>query len=130
MATDLGRMLQTYTSAQLQYRSTGNTQFKPAADAAKTAIEKYIRDLSRSVEDRERKFRNYANSRTGTGSEVNELAQETRVIREKSNTIAADYLIAQSTNQPTPIEWSNYYIKFSVIAGLVGAILVTAFVDE
>lgn len=129
MANDFGSMLRTYTSAQLQYRSTGNARFKSAADTAKTAVEKYIRDLTRSVEDREKTFRTFVNSRSGTGSEVNELAKETRVIRDKSDTIASEYLIAQSTNQPTPIDWPNYYVKFSVIAGLVGALIVTAFVE-
>ena len=129
MANDFGSMLRTYTSAQLQYRSTGNAQFKSAADTAKTAVEKYIRDLTKSVEDRERTFRTFINSRSGTGSEVNELAQETRVIRDKSDTIASEYLVAQSANQPVPVDWPNYYVKFSVIAGLVGALIVTAFVE-
>lgn len=129
MTGTFGDMLRTYTSAQLRYRSTGDAQFKPAADAAKQAIDKYIANLAKSVQDREKGFREYVNSREGTGSEVDKLAQETRSIREKSNTIAAQYLIAQSTNQPTPIDWTNYYIKFSVIAGLVGALIVTAFVE-
>lgn len=129
MTANFGDMLRTYTNAQLQYKSTGNTQFLPAASRAQMALDKYIADLTKTVEDREREFRTYVNSRSGTGSEVDKLARETRAIREKSNTIASEYLIAQSTNEPVPVDWMNYSIKFSAIAGLVGALIVTAFVE-
>ena len=45
-----------------------------------------------------------------------------------TNQIAAKYLVAQNLTEPTPIDWTQFYVKGAVIIGLVGAIGLVGFV--
>ena len=121
-------MFQTFQDAQVRYRATGNTQQKPPADTARNAIEQYIANLQRTVQTRESEFRRYVQSREGTGNEVAQLANEARQVRQNTDKIAGQYLVAQSQNQPIPIDWSQYYVKFAILGGLIVAGVAGAFV--
>lgn len=125
---DIQGMFQTFRDAQVRYRSTGDTQQKPPADTARNAIEQYIADLQRTVQEREAEFRKYTESRVGTGNEVDQIANEARQVRENTNKIAGQYLVARSQNQPIPIDWSQYYVKFAILGGLTVAAVAGAFV--
>ena len=127
-STDINAMFQTFRDAQVRYKSTGNTQQKPAADTARNAIEQYIANLQRTVQQREAEFKSYTESRVGTGNEVDQIASEARQVRQNTDRIAGQYLVAQSQNQPIPIDWSRYYVKFAVLGGLVVAAVAGAFV--
>jgi hypothetical protein len=125
---DIQGMFQTFRDAQVRYRSTGDTQQKVPADTARNAVEQYIADLQRTVQEREAEFRKYTESRVGTGNEVDQIANEARQVRENTNKIAGQYLVAQSQNQPIPIDWSQYYVKFAILGGLTVAAVAGAFV--
>lgn len=127
-STDVQAMFQTFQDAQVRYRATGNTQQKPPADTARNAIEQYIANLQRTVQTRESEFRRYVQSRVGTGNEVDQLANEARQVRQNTDKIAGQYLVAQSQNQPIPIDWSQYYVKFAILGGLIVAGVAGAFV--
>ena len=126
--TDVQAMFQTFPDAQVRYRVTGDTQQKPPADTARNAIEQYIAELQRAVQTREAEFQKYTDERVGTGNEVDQIANEARQVRENTNKIAGQYLVAQSQNQPIPIDWSKYYVKFAILGGLTVAAVAGAFV--
>ena len=128
MSGTIDGMFQTFQQAQVRYRSTGDTRHKPAADSARNAIEQYIVDLQRTVQSRETEFQNYTRDRVGTGNEVDQIANEARQVRENTDKIAGQYLVAESQNQPIPINWSQYYVKFAILGGLVIAGVAGAFV--
>jgi hypothetical protein len=115
-------MISTFRQATLQYQVTGDPAQKPAADRAKNAIEEYLTTLNNRVEQQEAQLRNYVDSRTGVPSEVRQLSEKSREIRENTNQIAAKYLVASNLTEDTPIDWSEFYVKFAVIIGLVGAV--------
>lgn len=115
-------MLNTFRTATLQYKLTGNPAQKPAADRAKDAIERYLADLEKSVQQRENQLRRYVDSRTGVPNEVRQLSQKSREIRQNTNDIAAKYIVASNLTEPTPVDWSQFYVKFAVIIGLAGAV--------
>jgi hypothetical protein len=112
----------------LQYQVTGDPAQKPAADRAKNAIEQYLATLSNQVDQRERQLQSYVNSRTGVPDEVRKLSEKSREIRENTNKIAGKYLVASNLTEPTPIDWSQFYVKFAVIIGLAGAVGLVAFI--
>jgi hypothetical protein len=120
--SSLNDMISTFRQAMLRYQVTGDPAQKPAADRAKNAIEEYLTTLNTRVEQQERQLRNYVDSRTGVPSEVRQLSEKSREIRENTNQIAAKYLVASNLTEDTPIDWSEFYVKFAVIIGLVGAV--------
>jgi hypothetical protein len=122
MTTDLNAMLSTFRSAEMQYRLTGDPKFKPAADRAKDAVETYLSTLSNRLEQRERQLKKYVDSKTGTPAEVTRLSKESEKIRQTTNKVASDYLVSANLVEPIPIDWSQYYVKGSIVVGLVAAI--------
>jgi hypothetical protein len=122
MTTDLNAMLGTFRSAEMQYRLTGDPKFKPAADRAKEAVETYLSTLSNRLEQREQQLKKYVDSKTGTPAEVTRLSKESEKIRETTNKVASDYLVSANMTEPIPIDWSQYYVKGSIVVGLVAAI--------
>lgn len=121
-------LYQTYVSAQTQYRASGNVQFKPAADAAKNAIEEYIATLDSTARDREVSFQNYVNARARSGNEIDRLANKAREVRENTDKIAGEYIVSKNINEDMPIDWSQYYAKFAVLGGLMLAAALGAFI--
>jgi hypothetical protein len=128
MTASLNEMLSTFRSATLAYETTGNPSLKPAADRAKTAIENYIGQLNNTVRQRDSQLRRYVDSRTGVPNEVRQLSEKSKEIRQNTNQIAAKYLVASNLTEATPIDWSQYYVKFGVIAGLAGALAIVGFI--
>jgi hypothetical protein len=121
-------LYQSYINAQTQYRATGNVQFKPAADAAKNAIEEYIATLSRTARDRETAFQNYVNARAGSGNEIDKLAEKAREVRENTDKIAGKYIVSKNLNEDIPIDWTQYYAKFAILGGLMLGAAAGAFI--
>jgi hypothetical protein len=128
MSASLTDMLNTFRNATLAYETSGNPALKPAADRAKDAIEQYIGNLNNTVRQRDSQLRNYVDSNTGVPNEVRKLSQKSQEIRQNTNQIAAKYLVASNLTEATPIDWSQYYVKFGVIAGLAGALAIVGFV--
>jgi chromosome segregation ATPase len=122
MTASLNDMLNTFRTATLQYKLTGNPAQKPAADRAKNAIESYLANLERTVQQRENQLRNYVDSKAGVPNEVRQLSQKSQELRQNTNQIAAKYLVASNLTEPTPVDWSQFYVKFAVIVGLAGAV--------
>ncbi len=121
-------LYQTYINAQTQYRATGDVQFKPAADAAKNAIEEYIATLDRTARDRETAFQNYVNARAGSGNEIDKLAEKAREVRENTDKIAGKYIVSKNLNEDIPIDWTQYYAKFAILGGLMLGAAAGAFI--
>jgi len=121
-------LYQTYISAQTQYRATGNVQFKPAADAARNAIEEYIVTLTRTARDRETAFQKYVDARSASGDEIDKLADKARKVRENTDKIAGKYIVSKNINEDVPIDWSQYYAKFAILGGLMLAAAAGTFV--
>ncbi len=128
MTASLNEMLSTFRTATLAYETTGNAALKPAADRAKAAIENYIGQLNNTARQRDSQLRRYVDSRTGVPNEVRQLSEKSQEIRQNTNQIAAKYLVASNLTEATPIDWSQYYVKFGVIAGLIGALSIVTFV--
>jgi hypothetical protein len=126
MTAELNSMLSTFRAAELQYRLTGDMRFKPAADRAKGAIETYLSTLNSQLQQREQQLRRFVDSKTGVPSEVTQLSRESEKIRQNTNKIASDYLVSANMVEPIPIDWSQYYVKGSIVAGLVAAIAFAA----
>jgi hypothetical protein len=121
-------MYQTYISAQTQYRATGDVQFKPAADAARNAIEEYIATLDRTAQERETSFQNYVEARANSGGEIDKLAEKAREVRENTNKIAGKYIVSKNLNEDIPIDWTQYYAKFAILGGLMLAAAAGTFI--
>jgi len=128
MSASIPSMLDTFRTATLAYETTGNPSLKPAADRAKAAIENYIGQLNNTVRQRDSQLRNYVNSNTGVPNEVRELSEKSKEIRQNTNQIAAKFLVASNLTEPTPIDWSQFYVKFAVVIGLAGAIGLVGFI--
>jgi len=126
--TDVNSLFRTFREAEIRYRSTGDGQQREPAMRARNAIEEYIANLQRTVQQREAEFQKYTEERVGTGNEVDQIANEARQVRENTNKNAGQYLVAESQNQPIPIDWSRYYVKFAILGGVMVAAVAGAFV--
>ncbi len=118
------QMINTYKEAQARYLSTGDSSQKQPADRAKEALDKYVRDLEERAKNTQDNLRKYVTERTKRGGDMDQVVRQIEDVRKKNQTIATDYLTAYEFNQPTPIDWSKYYIRFAVLAGLAGGIVI------
>lgn len=118
--------MSTFTTAETQYRVTGDRQFKEPADRARAAITNYIRELEIQASAKRAQINNYVQGRTNAGGELDTILGKIEKVKQDSRTIATDYLVADDFNQPMPIDWTKYYIKFAVLGGLVSGIALLA----
>jgi hypothetical protein len=124
MDPQVQQMMDTYERAQVQYRSTGDIRFKPAADTAKNAIESYIATLQTTSAAGTAHLEQYARSQITSSEDLNDVIRMGRTVRDKSKEVANDFIVANDFNQPMPIDWTKYYVKLGALAGLIGGIAV------
>ena len=126
MDPQVQQMISTYEREQARYLASGDARLKPAADTARAAIEKYISDLEGSIDQRRSQFDSLLKTRSTAGGDLDKVIKTAQKVRDDSKTIASDYLVASSYNDPTPIDWSKYHVKFSIVLALIGGIVVVA----
>jgi len=120
----VAQMVNTYKEAQARYLSTGDPKQKPAADAARGALDEYIRMLEDRIKDTQASLKIYLDGRSESDKDFDSIRKRIEDIKTKTRTVATDYLTAQEYNQPTPIDWTKYYVRLSVLAGLAGGIAI------
>lgn len=122
----VAQLMSTFSAAETQYRLTGEEQYKEPADRARAAITDYIRELEAQTTKKQEQINTYVQGRAGSGSELDTILGKIEKVKQDSRTIATDYLVANDFNQPMPIDWTKYYIKFAVLGGLVSGIALLA----
>jgi chorismate mutase len=124
--SDFQKTLDMYKTNLVQYKVSGNAAFKVAADTAKTWLDEYISDLESSVDKNGQDIKDFVESRAKSDQEIAKLKKDMATIRKEGPELQMIYETEREAQKEEPIDYTMYYTKGAVLAGIAGLVVVAS----
>ena len=124
--SDFQKTLDMYKTNLVQYKVSGNAAFKVAADTAKTWLDEYISDLESSVDKNGQDIKDFVESRAKSDQEIAKLKKDMATIRKEGPELQMVYETEREAQKEEPIDYTMYYTKGAVLAGIAGLVVVAS----
>ena len=125
-SSEFERTLDLYRSNLSQYKVSGNVSFKTASDNAKKWLDEYIASIQTSVEADGKELRDFVKGYEESDKEMIELKSQMADIRAKGPQLQTIYDTEHESQKEPPVDYSQYYTKGGVFAGVVAMALVAS----
>lgn len=124
------QMLDAYRTNYLEYKVTGNFANKTAYENAETWLAEYIRSLNKQVNDSATYINGFVNEYSRANPEIQKYAKDLAKVRTEGPKLQDKYETSRLLDQEKEIvpDWTAYYVKAFIAAGLVGVIAVVSYV--
>lgn len=124
------QMLEAYRSNYLEYKMTGNAANKTAYENAQTWITQYLASLNKQVQDSASYINGFVSDYARANPEIQKYTRDLAKVRTEGPKLQDKYetsrlLDAQKEEVP---DWTAYYVKAFIAAGLVGVVAVISLV--
>ena len=127
-SSEFERTLDIYRSNLSQYKVSGNVSFKTASDNAKIWLDQYIASIESSVEADGKELRDFVKGYEESDQDMLELKSQMADIRSKGPRLQSIYETEHESQKEEPVDYSQYYTKGAVLAGVaVMGIVAAAF---
>ncbi len=118
--------LDRYKKNLTQYKATGNVGSKIASETDKKWLDAYIANLKSTIEKNETEMNDFVKSYANSDEELAELKKEMATIRKEGPELQVLYETEREAQKKEPIDYTVYYTKGAVLAGVTGLILVAS----
>jgi hypothetical protein len=119
MAQDFDTFLDLYRKNILEYKVTGNSTYKIAADNAQKWMDDYIHTIRDATEHNNRYVDGFVKEYANTNPELTQMQKQIRAAREEGPKLQDALETEQLGEKELPVDMHSYYIK----AGVVGTVL-------
>jgi hypothetical protein len=127
-SSEFERTLDLYRSNLSQYKVSGNVSFKTASDNAKIWLDQYIASIQSSVDADGKELRDFVKGYEESDQDMLELKSQMADIRSKGPRLQSIYETEHESQKEEPVDYSPYYTKGAVLAGVaVMGIVAAAF---
>lgn len=125
-SSDFDRTLEMYRSNLVQFKVSGNTSFKTAADNAKKWLDDYIKTQSEAAESSKKEIEEFVKSYENSDKDLVTLKDEMKTIRTKGPELQTLYETEREVRKESPTDLSLYYTKGAILGGVVALIVVAS----
>lgn len=115
-----------YRSNLVQFKVSGNTSFKTAADNAKKWLDDYIKTQSEAAESSKKEIEEFVKSYENSDKDLVTLKDEMKTIRTKGPELQTLYETEREVRKESPTDLSLYYTKGAILGGVVALIVVAS----
>ncbi len=116
--------LDRYINNLTQYKATGNVGWKAAADTDKKWLDEYIASLNSNIQKTATDIDSFVKSYAKSDKELARLKKEMESIRKEGPELQVMYETEREAQKQDPVDYTMYYTKGAVLAGVTGLILV------
>ena len=124
------QVLDAYRTNYLQYKLTGNAANKTAYENALTWIDQHLRALNTQIQDSANYINGFVQDYSRANPEIQKYSQDIQRIRNEGPKLQDNYqtaVLLSEEKEEVP-DWTSFYVKAAVTAGLVGIIAAVSFV--
>jgi hypothetical protein len=126
--TEFETVLSMYKSNLTEYKASGNAAYKTAADTTKAWLDNYIEQLGSNVAQTKEEIQQFVQTYEDDDKELASLKSDMSMIREKGPQLQTMYETEHNAEgPPTQVDYSQYYIKGAVLAGVIALVAVGSF---
>lgn len=122
---DFEQVLARYRQALVEYKTTGNSSFKMQVDMDKKWLDDYIRWLQTQSATRSRTIQRFITEYQNTNPDLVRMQAQVQRVRDQGPKLQNDLETVREATQKEPeVDYTSYYIKGGLIAGVLGLIAV------
>ena len=119
---DFETTLNRYKSNMTEYKATGNTGIKAAADADKQWLDNYVNALQQQSQMQQSFIQNFMTEYQTTNPDLIAMQAQLQKVRQKGPELQDLYETEKRAEEEEPIDYTPYYIKGALIAGVLGVV--------
>ena len=128
MASEFDRILEQYKSNLLEYKVTGQSEYKTRANRAERWIQDYIATLNKSVRMDSAYITKFVKEYESTNPDLIKFQKDIQLARKKGPELSDVYEGEQKTLPEEPVvdEWM-FYTKVAAVGGIFALVAVASF---
>lgn len=127
MATEFEVILERYKANLLEYKVTGQSDYKTRANTAEKWIRDYIATLNKSVEMDAAYIKRFVKDYENTNPELIQFQKEIQKARKKGPELSDIYEGEQKVLPEDPVDETLFYTKVAAIGGILALAAVASF---
>lgn len=112
-------MLSKFQSNYLDYKLTGQELYKTQYQAAETWLNDYIRTLQQTKQKNDVFLQKFTQDYANTNKDIMDARGVLKNVKQKGPELQDTYETLKEVNEEVPTDYSQYYTKALVVAGLV-----------
>jgi peptidoglycan hydrolase CwlO-like protein len=127
MNQDFQKTLDLYRQNLTEYKLTGNSVYKTAADTAKAWLDSYIQSLQAQTQNQANSIRNFVSQYERSSPELVEMQKRMKEIQKEGPKLQDIYETEKEAQEEEAVDYTRYYVKAGLIVGVLAVFAVTSF---
>jgi hypothetical protein len=127
MTTEFDRILEQYKSNLLEYKVTGQSEYKIRANTAEKWLKEYIDALNTSVRNDAAYINKFVKDYENTNPELIKFQKEIQNARKKGPELSDVYEGEKNVLAEEPVDESLFYTKAAAVGGILALAAVASF---
>jgi len=127
MATEFDRVLEQYKANLLEYKVTGQSEYRSRANTAERWLKEYINALNKSVRDDAAYIKRFVKEYENTNPELIKFQKEIQTARKKGPKLGDVYEGEKKVLAEEPVDESLFYTKAAAVGGILALAAVASF---
>ena len=128
MGSNFEQTLDIYRRNLVEYKVSGNAAYKVASDTAQKWLDDYIKTLENDADKSKQEIQDFVETYDKSDVELASLKNDMREVREKGPELQTLYETEHQTQEEEEIDYTIYYTKGAVLAGVVALVAVATFI--
>jgi len=127
MAQDFDTILGLYKKNILEYKVTGNSFYKTAADSSRKWLDDYIGTIQSAASADSKTVDAFVKNYANTNPELDKMQQQIRKVKTEGPKLQDIYETEHSADKEPDVDVTIYYTKAAVIGGVLAIAAVASF---
>jgi len=127
MTTEFDRILDQYKSNLLDYKVTGQSEYKTRANTAEKWLKEYIDALNKSVQNDAAYINKFVKDYENTNPELIKFQKEIQNARKKGPELSDVYEGEKKVLAEEPVDETLFYTKAAAVGGILALASVASF---
>jgi hypothetical protein len=118
------RILARYRQAMIEYKTTGNSTFKMQSETDRKWLDEYTQWLQSQADSQTQNIQKFIADYQRSNPDLMRLQDQIRKVREEGPKLQNQLETNREAVREEPVDFTQYYIKGGLIAGVLGLIAV------
>lgn len=126
MAQDFDTVLGLFKKNMVEYKVSGNSAYKVAAENAKKWLDEYVGTLQQETDKSSKFVDKFVKDYSNTNPELVKMQQQIRKVREDGPVLEDALDTERLADKEMPVDTSTYYVKAGVIGTALAIVAVAS----
>lgn len=124
---DFELVLDRYRNNLIEYKLSGNSAYKMAIETDKAWLDSYVESLRNQAQSQQNYIQQFVTNYQNTNPDLVEMQEQIKMVRREGPELQDAYETEKEAEKEEPLDFTPYYVKAGLIAGVFGVLVVASF---